>query len=257
LGIGLCAYGYARASGQANPTGYLIAGVGLAVTGLVRPHIGAMVALALALAISFSSTKKGVLGILNKFVGIPLIFVGTIYIVTRAQAFVNAGDFSSGVSSIQSTQHLSSVGGSGFGGSLISRILFAPFILFRPFPWEVRSLIMVAASLEGALFGIFFWLRRRNLWYAVQHWRHPFILFIFAFSIQFVVIFSAAISNFGILTRERVMLIPLAIMLTCLPRARRRKAIGVSAAGRYHPFGFSTVAGTSPAGEPPVPVSRI
>ena len=139
LGIGLCVYGYARASARANPAGYLIAGVGLAVVGLVRPHIAAMLALALASAISLSSTKRGIVGMLNKFIGIPLIIVGTIYIVGQAQTFVNAGDFSSGITSIEKIQHNHGGGGSGFSGSLTSRILLAPFLLFRPFPWEITQ----------------------------------------------------------------------------------------------------------------------
>ena len=118
VGIGLCAYGYARASARANPAGYIISGVGLAVAGLVRPHIAAMLALALASAISLSSTKRGIVGMLNKFIGIPLIIVGTIYIVGQAQTTVGAGDFSSGVTSVEKIRQTS-----GGGGCELFRIL--------------------------------------------------------------------------------------------------------------------------------------
>lgn len=263
LGIGLCAYGYARASARANPGGYLISGVGLALAGLVRPHIAAMLALALAFAVSLSSTKRGVVGALNKIIGIPLIIAGTIYLVARAQTFVNAADFSTGVTSIQKIQHYSSAGGSSFSGSSTSRILFSPFLLFRPFPWEVNSALSVLASLEGLGFAIIFWRRRRSLWYAIFNWRNPFVTFILAFSLQFVVAFSAAISNFGILTRERVMLIPIAAMLLCLPPARRKMSSAHSD-GRRTRLSWKTALPTAPVLSPtatgrvpPVPISRV
>jgi hypothetical protein len=264
FGIGLCVYGYARASARANPAGYLIAGVGVAVAGLVRPHIAAMLSLALASAISLSSTKRGIIGMLNKFIGIPLIIVGTIYIVRQAQITVGAGDFSSGVASVERISHTSGGGGSSFSGSLTSRILFAPFLLFRPFPWEITSAIALVASLEGLALAVLFWRRRRNLWYAVKNWRNPFILFAFAFSLQFVVVFSAAISNFGTLIRERVMLLPVAVMFVCLPHARR-KMLSARAGGWRSRFGgrtgFPKVPVLSPSSsggvEPRVPVSRV
>ena len=264
LGIGLFVYGYARASARANPAGYLIAGLGGVIVGLTRPHIAAMLALALASAISLSSTKRGIVGMLNKFIGIPLIIAGTIYLVARAQTFVNAGDFSSGVTSIQKIQHNSSAGGSGFSGSLSSRILFAPFLLFRPFPWEISSAVAALASLEGLALAVLFWRRRRNLWYVVQNWRNPFIIFILVFSLQFVVAFSAAISNFGILTRERVMLLPIAVMLVCLPRARRKMVNARTGGWRSRLGGraeLPKVPVLSPSSSggvgPPVPVSRV
>jgi hypothetical protein len=236
LGIGICAYGYARASAQANPGGFLISGLGIALAGLARPHIAAMLALAVAGAIAMSTNKKGIIGVLNKFVGIPLVIAGSIYIVAKAQTFVNASDFSSGVTSLNRLSQTSNIGGSGFSGSLTTRVLFAPFLLFRPFPWEVRSSIMAIASLEGTAMLIVFWRRRRSLFYAIRHWRNPFILFIFMFGLQFIVVFSAAISNFGILTRERIMLLPLALMLVCLPAWHRVPArIGLAKAAKAVP----------------------
>lgn len=250
LGIGLCAFGFARASSHADPSGYLVVGIGLALAGLVRPHIAAMLGLALASAISLSSTKRGIVGMLNKFIGIPLILVGTFYIVRQAQATVGAGDFSSGVSSVQKISTVSGGGGSGFSGSLTTRILFAPFLMFRPFPWEITSAIAAVASLEGTALAILFWRRRKSIWYAVQNWRNPFIIFIFAFTIQFAVVFSAAISNFGILTRERIMLLPIVVMLICLPPARR-KMVNARVGGRRSRL----IAGTGLA-KIPVPAGR-
>ena len=58
--------------------------------------------------------------------------------------------------------------------------------------------------------------RRRDLYAAVRNWRNqPFVLFVLLFAFQFSVVMSLAITNFGLLTRERVMLLPFAMMLFC------------------------------------------
>jgi hypothetical protein len=264
LGIGLCAYGYARASARANPVGYLIAGIGLAIVGLVRPHVAAMLVLAIACSVSFSSSKRGIAGMLNKFIGIPLIFAVTIYSFGQAQAFFGVTGLSSGVTTVEHVQADTLAGGSRFSGSLTLRILLAPFLLFRPFPWEINSAVAALASLECLALGVLFWRRRRNLWYAVQNWRDPFIIFIVAFSLQFAVSFSAAISNFGILTRERVMLLPIAVMLVCLPRARRKTVNARTGGWRSRlggRAGLPKVPVLSPSSSggvgPPLPISRV
>ena len=222
FGIGLCVYGYACASARANPVGYLISGAGLFLVGIVRPHMGAMLAVALATSVSLSSTRRGLGGMLNKMVGIPLLLVGMIYLVTQAQSFVGASDFQRGVGSIQTVQRNSQVGGSAFSGSLTYRLALAPLLLFRPFPWEATTAQAGLASLEGIGLATLFWRRRRNLSYAVQNWRNPFMVFILIYSVQFIIVFSVALSNFGILSRQRVMLLPIGMMLLCLPPARRR-----------------------------------
>ncbi len=220
--IGLCVYGYARATVRANPVGYVICGVGLVLAMAVRPHMGAMLGLALTASMTLSSTRHGIWGLLNRGVGIPLTVVGTIFLVSKAQAFLGASDFQTGMGVLSVVQRNSAIGGSAFGGSEgpVSRVLTAPFLLFRPFPWESLSLQVFAASLEGMALAFIFWRRRLSVWYAVKNWRNPIIAFTLVYAMQYMVIFSVATGNFGIMVRQRVMLLPLAVMLVCLPPAQ-------------------------------------
>src|SRR5437764_1440023 len=97
----------------------------------------------------------------------------------------------------------------------MQRVVMAPLLPFRPFPWEIRSVQTVIASAEGMFLLALFWINRRGLKYSVSHWRsNPFIGFILLFSMETAVALSCAFSNFGLLARERVMFTPLLLMLT-------------------------------------------
>jgi hypothetical protein len=59
------------------------------------------------------------------------------------------------------------------------------------------------------------WLRRREIWSTLRHWRDPFVGFLLMYSVVFLITFGGAISNFGILLRQRIMVTPIALMLIC------------------------------------------
>jgi hypothetical protein len=110
------------------------------------------------------------------------------------------------------------LGGSAFQGkaSLVSRALAAPVLFFRPFPWEAQSATSIIAAGEGLLL---LWLvvRRRQLMRTLRRWRsNPFAAFMILFVIEFCLIYSAAVTNFGLLARQRVMALPMVLMLLCM-----------------------------------------
>jgi hypothetical protein len=75
---------------------------------------------------------------------------------------------------------------------------------------------MAAVAAVEALGLLWFaWKRRRSFLAALRRWREPFITFILMYSLLFSVAFAAATSNFGILVRERIMMVPLLLMLFC------------------------------------------
>ena len=83
----------------------------------------------------------------------------------------------------------------------------------------------LAASVESAGWLLLFWTRRRQIWSTLRHWRDPYVGFILMYLVIFSVTFSGAISNFGILMRQRIMMVPLAFMLIC---AKQKVASGRS-----------------------------
>ena len=217
LFMSMAVYGYARMYGRIDAGGWAVFVLGIAGTAFVRPHIAAMLATACTLPYLLSRNRQGLLGMLARMFAVPLLLLGTYYVVSQAQQFVHAEDVQSAMTRLDTIQKgLQMGGGSSFGGSLSSRLALAPFLPFRPFPWEVRSLQMAIASAEGMILMLLFWVRRRKIWRALRGWRENPVLFMAAlYCAEFLFVFSAASGNFGTLSRQRVMMLPLLIVLCC------------------------------------------
>ncbi len=215
--MALAVYGYVRVQRRVDTAGWLVFAMGILITALIRPHIAALLGISCSAAYLFGRQRRGMFGIATKAVAAPLLLLGSLYLVSQASSFVQASDFDTAVSKVETIQKGLHVGkGSSFGGPLASRLALMPFLPFRPFPWEVRSLQMAIASLEGTVLLALFWMRRRKMLAALRRWReNPAILMAALYCLQFLIIFSAASGNFGTLSRQRVMMLPLAILLCC------------------------------------------
>jgi hypothetical protein len=95
-------------------------------------------------------------------------------------------------------------------------------VLFRPFVFEAHNLQSLIAGIEaGALLALFL-LRWRWFAAAMRSLRsRPYVLFCLAFTVLFVIAYSS-FANFGLLTRERVQLYPLFLVLISIPPLRQR-----------------------------------
>lgn len=219
LFIGLSAYGFARLVTKLSGSAIVICVIGLAGAAAVRPHVGALLAVSMLAPFTFGRTKYGWMSTSVKILLIPLLAAGTYVMISQARSFVGVegSDFQSNVNRLKLEGEYTNLGGSTFnqGESLSRRMLQGPFLAFRPFPWEVHNAMAAVAAVEG-LFLIFFgWRRRRNILALLRNWREPYVLFILMFIIEFSLIFSAGTSNFGILVRERIMMVPIFLMLFC------------------------------------------
>jgi hypothetical protein len=217
LFMSMAIYGYARMYGRIDAQAWAMFFFGMAGSALVRPHIAAMLAMSFTVPYLFSRNRQGLLGMLARMLAVPLLLFGTYYLVSQAQQFVHAEDVQSAVSRLETIQKgLQMGGGSSFGGSLSTRLALAPFLPFRPFPWEVRSVQMAIASVEGMILMALLLVRRRKILGALRGWReNPVILMAAVYCVEFLVLFSAASGNFGTLSRQRVMMLPLLILLCC------------------------------------------
>src|SRR5262249_2741226 len=100
--------------------------------------------------------------------------------------------------------------------SISSRVLQAPFLLFRPFPWEVHNFQAAVASLEGVLLLMLLWSWRADFVAGVRRWRtDAAIRFSTVYCILYSVMLPAAFSNIGLIARQRVLMAPFALMLFC------------------------------------------
>ncbi|HYX70435.1 MAG TPA: hypothetical protein VE825_14970, partial [Terriglobales bacterium] len=165
--LGLTAYAFARLHQRVSPGGFLLLGLGLAGVTVVRPHVAAMLGIAAVLPYLLGKNRQGVAGLVGKLVGVPLLLAGCVLMATQAQAFLGMEDISQTNQVLQHVGQSNLIGGSAFGASqsLVVRILNTPFLLFRPWPWEIHNLTSVISSLEGIfLLGLF--IRNRRSLYA-------------------------------------------------------------------------------------------
>ena len=220
LFIGLTVFGFARACHNLDSRSILTCAAGLGGVLAVRPHVAAMLAVAVTLPLALTRTSGGRNSVAKKVVLVPLLIGISLFVINQAGEFVGVEttDTQSGIETIDRLTRSTQIGGSAFNSeqSLVLRIAEAPFLMFRPFPWEVNNGMAAVASLEALALLWFAWKRRRGLMTVLWHWREPFVGFVLAYSIIFSVAFAAATSNFGILVRERIMMVPLLLMLFCV-----------------------------------------
>ena len=231
LFIGVSAYGFARATKRLDPRAILVCSIGVAGSAAVRPHIGAMLAVSILvpLGLGKTRTRSGWIATAGKMLLLPLLAAGTLFMVSQAELFVGmqSSDFENGIKTLNTKQQDAILGISTFnqGESLPRRIVEGPFMLFRPFPWEVHSATAGIASLEGIGLLYLCWRRRRELWALLRRWREAYVGFLLLYSLEFSIIFAAASGNFGTLVRQRIMLVPIVLMLFCAERSATAAAV--------------------------------
>ncbi len=227
--LGIVAYGASRVLTY-EPRGYLVLVVGLAGTAAVRPHISlfAFGALFLALLLRRRSWRESRLGLLGRIIGLAvMIGIGAV-VVTTAASFFNVGDVtelsSESVDTVlDRTTDQSSTGGSEFESTRPTSPTEYPYaflsVMFRPFPWEASNAQALVAAAEGftillitissCRWRVLAGCRARSCRSRTSCSRVSYtLMFVFAFS---------AVSNFGILTRQRTQVLPLFIVVLAIP----------------------------------------
>ena len=215
LGAGIATYGFARVHDRASFSGYGLLAAGLAAIMTVRPHMAGILAIAFVFPHMLGANRAGLGGLALKVVGFPALVALTGLLVTGAQTYVDVQDFSGGkVAVMRVARSNSELGGSTYGGSLASRLALAPFLLIRPFPFEVHNFQAAIASVEGLGLLVLLVRRRKVLYGTLSRLRsNSFAMFLMLYTVEFTIIFAAATTNFGLLNRQRVMLLPFTLML--------------------------------------------
>lgn len=227
LFVNLFVYGFALSTSRVGFRAYAFMAGGVAGMLMMRPHIAAMLALAALVPFAFGKTRGGISGAAIKIAMIPVLIAGAAYVLNGARDFVELKDVSdtSAVMERVASSNVLASQGSTFGAnqSVTSRIAFAPFLPFRPFPWEAHSLLSDIAALEGLVLLVFTLRRFRRLRGLVGLWRAaPMVGFLAGYCVLFMIAFAGAMTNFGLLARERVMMLPMFLQLLIAdPRAVR------------------------------------
>lgn len=197
---------------------------GLAGTALVRPHVTTLlVAGLLAGVLVRKDFRPTLLSPIARAVSIAvLVGVGAI-VVNTAASFLEIDTLS--IDSVNEVldrvQHNTAEGGqSTYTAHAVNSPLDLPgavmTVLFRPFPWEAGNLLVLASSIESILFLVLValsWRRWRQVPRLLR--RCPYIAVALVAILLFGIAFSA-LGNFGLLVRERVVILPLVLVALCL-----------------------------------------
>jgi hypothetical protein len=160
---------------------------------------------------------------LARVIGVIVIVLASLVVVGKVQTYfgIKNLDVQSVTQELKTTRTQTALGNSAFTPPNAQSPLGYPeaavTVLFRPFPWEAKSATVVVSSGEGLLLlGLVAvsWRRLRRLPHFLV--RNPYVLFCFVYCALFILAF-ANFSNFGILARERVQMLPMVLALLALP----------------------------------------
>ena len=234
FGIGSAALATAHIFNGRILRGVLVGVPGAWLMSVVRAHLLGLVALAAAAAFVIGrSPRKARASSATSSLVKPL---GTIVVVFIAVFAVSAGANSLGLrtlslSSVQAELNATSVstgtGHSAFnnGGASLSPLRLPQgmaTVLLRPFPWEVNSPLQILASFEGVALAAFIVWRRKSLAISLRHIRTvPFLFYCWTLTVLYALTFQA-FSNFGLLDRQRSLVLPALYVLLCLDSKKAR-----------------------------------
>jgi hypothetical protein len=194
---------------------------GSLVTGLVRPHITFLIIVSAAVGTTLASRRVSTVSLGRRVVTLGIVGVALVVIVPVAlqlidpsgtRSFVDAATertefYADFYGEARSTE----AGQSTFATSTVKSPLDVPravvTVLFRPFPWEVRSFTQALAALEAIVLGF------ASVWagWSVFTGRAKFnrtpltmtaLTYVGLFSVAFV-----SLGNFGLLVRQRMQVV--------------------------------------------------
>lgn len=228
FGLGLASYGVARVLTWKVPSGLGFLVAGIASVALLRPHVALTVfcGIVLAAALAKPNTPNAKTPVVRTVVFGVLVVVGFL-LVSQTQSFfgVERLDQETINQQLSKAEGRTDEGGSTFTPVRMDNPIKAPLafvtVLFRPFPFEAHNLQSLIGSAEGMFLIILSWTSRRRLASIPRLARErPYVSYCIGITFTFVFAFSA-FSNFGILSRQRVQVMPFYLVLICLPERPR------------------------------------
>jgi hypothetical protein len=223
LGIGTVALATAHLLGHRLARAAVLGFAGGWLLWVVRPHLLALVTLAAGCAYVGGRVRGSggaMRSLMARPVGLLAVALVLAFTVSQATRFLGMEDLS--LSSIEAeldeNTERTSIGGSEYhhGGNSLNPLRLpegAVTVLLRPFPWETESSLQLLSSLESALLVGLIVVRLASLRAALRHARStPFLLYCWTFVILYAATF-ASIANFGLLVRQRSLVMPALFVL--------------------------------------------
>jgi hypothetical protein len=218
LFLGLFAYGCAQLI-RDRLRGLIPLALGFTGALWVRPHIAAISIIAFAIAFILPGGRMKSFRPVTYIIGLLIVGGLAWFLLPQVMSYLNLKEFSTNdvIAYLQNYQGLSGYGGSAFQAANLnnplSYLMSLITLLFRPFPWEAHNIQALMESLQGVfLFCLVLW-RIKSLGRALaSSFSNVYLRYVLIYIVVFVVVF-AAITNFGTLVRERVMMYSFFFML--------------------------------------------
>jgi hypothetical protein len=245
VSLGIASLGAAKVFVR-RPGGYTLLLVGTVLGSFVRPHVSMLLAVAFAvgLLIGRRADRPGAAtpAVVAKMAGLVVVLALGAYLATKTADLLNAQDINSTVdAALSQNATRTAQGGSYFEAanpqSPIGYVQAAVTVLLRPFPFEAHGLESLATSLESLgllVLIVVSWKRLQSIPRRIR--AEPYVAVAIAFILMFFFAFGT-IGNFGLLSRERSMMMPYVFVLLALTALapRERQARGVAAAASRAP----------------------
>jgi hypothetical protein len=233
--LGLASFGAASLLTKARAISVVPLVLGLAGAAAVRPHYAGIAAIALVVAfvINKPAASLGTLAPLAKLAAVAGVLVLAVFLLQRTSAFLDQSgvDVQGGLGSISGVRDaLGTVsvqteqGGSEFEAPGLTTptgiALSVPTVLFRPLPFEAGEAQIMMSALESTVLLLLAAFRWRWILTSLKSIRRrPYMAFLIAFLIGGIVVL-ASVANFGILARQRVVILPALLVLFAIPPRR-------------------------------------
>lgn len=199
---------------------------GALVTGVVRPHVTFLIIVSAAVGIVLASRRTSAVSLGRRVVTLGIVGIALVAIVpvtaqlidpSGTRSFVDAATDRAESNLVIFSEGRSGAGASTFATSTVASPFDVPqavvTVLFRPFPWEVRSFTQALASLEATALGL------ASLWtgWAVLTGRAKFnrtpltmtaLTYVLLFSVAFV-----SLGNFGLIVRQRMQVVGFLVLV--------------------------------------------
>jgi hypothetical protein len=217
--VGLFVLGAARML-AGSLSGMLPFVMGGLLSAVVRPHVTALLLLGLSAALLGKrepAMRPAHLLVIPSFAVLTLIVSD---LVSQILPNLDQGLFSV----IEATQERTSIGGSVIEVTSPNSVTEYPFalatVLFRPFLFEARSLLQLLSAIEGTVLIVWLFVRRASIGSVIRLiWSSPWYRLALVYVLTFGFAWSS-VGNLGIITRQRVQVIPFLLLILVAARDR-------------------------------------
>lgn len=231
---GMASWGAAKFMMESRVWGLVPLVLGLAMSFMIRPEVAAVLGVAFVAAFVVRGPARRPKALLIQAVAVPVLVVGGLVAAGAVMGQLGIGSLSvEGVLDVLAGQAGREFDEGRTGSNFVPPQVMTPAwvpaafttVLFRPFPWEAHNVPALVQSLDGVFLGALLALSLPRMWRAAwRSLRSPYLVYAFL-SLLFLVLALATLGNYGLLARQRAIVLPfLFFAVAAAPAVRRERA---------------------------------